>query len=139
MERRSSLITVKDLRARFARVLVQPIEITGEVSKGGIVIPDNAGQDKPRFGKVLSVGEGRWLQLPDGQEILVPLKTQVGAHVAFGKYAGQAMRMEGDRIVLIMEEAEILCEVDNFPDDVLPEPEYVDAGSMPVDEATQAQ
>ena len=44
------------------RVVIKPSK-REEVSKGGIVIPDTA-KEKPRQGRVLSVGDGR--MLPDG-------------------------------------------------------------------------
>lgn len=106
------MITIDNMKPRFARIIVEPMDLPDdELSSGGIVLPDNAEKDKPLFGKVIAVGEGRWIRREDGLETLMPLDTEAGCYVTFGKYAGSKFRL-GDKYYLSMEEAEIICEVD---------------------------
>jgi chaperonin GroES len=74
-----------------------------EVTAGGIVLPD-AAQEKPRQGRVLSIGDGR--MLPNGART----KHQVseGDRVLFGSYAGAEVEVNGEEF-LIMDENEILA------------------------------
>jgi chaperonin GroES len=72
---------------------------------GGIVLPDSA-KEKPRQGRVLSIGDGR--MLPDGTRA----RHQVceGDRVLFGSYAGAEVVIDGQEL-LIMSEDEILAVV----------------------------
>ncbi|HCU05710.1 MAG: co-chaperone GroES [Gammaproteobacteria bacterium GWE2_42_36] len=79
------------------RVLVERIE--EEVSKGGIVIPDNA-KEKPSRGKVLAAGKGKILD--DGS--VKALDVKVGDVVLFGKYAGTEVKLDGKEYVVMREE-----------------------------------
>lgn len=74
-----------------------------ETTTGGIVLPDGA-KEKPRQGRVLSVGDGR--RLPDGSHA----QPQVGEgdRVLFGSYAGTEVVVDDDEL-LIMSEDEILA------------------------------
>ena len=80
------------------RVLVRPIEDTN-VTKSGIVIPDNA-TEKPIRGKVLAVGSGRVL---DNGTVL-PLVVQEGDTVLYGKYAGTTVKLDNDDHIVIKED-----------------------------------
>lgn len=71
------------------RVLVKPNVATGEVKKGGIIIPETA-KDKPLDGVVVSVGRGK----RDANGVMVPTETQVGDQVVFGKYAGSEIKID---------------------------------------------
>lgn len=76
-----------------------------EVTAGGIVLPD-AAKEKPRQGRVLSVGDGRLL--PDGARAAQQLSE--GDRVLFDSYAGTEVRVNGDSL-LIMREDEVLAVV----------------------------
>jgi chaperonin GroES len=80
------------------RVLVRPIEDTN-VTKSGIVIPDNA-TEKPIRGKVLAVGSGRVL---DNGTVL-PLVVKEGDTVLYGKYAGTTVKLDNDDHIVLKED-----------------------------------
>ena len=70
------------------RVLVKPIEEEEKV--GSIVIPDTA-KEKPNMGKVIAVGTD--------EEIKKLIK--VGDKVLFGKYAGEEIKIQGVKHLLV--------------------------------------
>ncbi len=70
------------------RVLVEPIEEEEKV--GSIVIPDTA-KEKPNMGKVIAVGTD--------EEIKELIK--VGDKVLFGKYAGEEIKIQGVKHLLV--------------------------------------
>ena len=70
------------------RVLVLPLD--EEEKSGSIIIPDTA-KEKPMLGKIVAVGTD--------EEIKSLLK--VGDKVIFGKYAGEEIKMDGLRHLLI--------------------------------------
>jgi chaperonin GroES len=74
-----------------------------EKTAGGIVLPD-AAQEKPRQGRVLSVGDGRLL--PNGTR--VRHQVSEGDRVLFSSYAGVEVEVNGEDL-LIMNESEILA------------------------------
>ena len=85
-------------------VVIKRIEADA-VTAGGIVLPDSA-KEKPRQGRVLSVGDGR--MLPDGKRIAHQVSE--GDRVLFGGYAGTEVVVNGEEL-LIMSESEILAVV----------------------------
>lgn len=84
------------------RVLIER-ESAEEKTPGGIVLPDTA-KDKPKRGKVISLGEGRLLR--DGTR--VPFQVKVGDRVLFSAYAGEEFKID-DRELLLMREDDILA------------------------------
>lgn len=76
-----------------------------EKTAGGIVLPDSA-QEKPRQGRVLSVGDGRLL--PNGTR--VRHQVSEGDRVLFSSYAGTEVEVNGEDL-LIMNESDILAVV----------------------------
>jgi chaperonin GroES len=70
------------------RVLVEPIEEEERV--GAIIIPETA-KEKPIMGTVVAVGTDE-----DVQELI-----KVGDKVIFGKYAGEEIKVEGKKQLLI--------------------------------------
>ena len=76
-----------------------------EVTTGGIVLPDTA-REKPRQGRVLSVGDGRLLA--DGSR--AAHQVAEGDRVLFTDYAGTEVVVDGKEL-LIMDEHEILAVV----------------------------
>lgn len=73
---------------------------------GGIVLPDSA-KEKPRQGKVLSVGDGKLLN--DGRR--VPHQVAEGDRVLFTNWAGAEVLVDGQEL-LIMSEEEVLAIMD---------------------------
>jgi chaperonin GroES len=66
----------------------------------GIVIPESASAEKPDQGVVEAVGNGKLLE--DGSTR--KLDVNVGDKVLFGKYAGQAVKVDGDELLVMKEE-----------------------------------
>ena len=74
-----------------------------ENTAGGIVLPD-AAREKPREGKVVSVGDGRLLE--SGRR--APFQVKKGDRVLFTSYAGSEVKIEGEEY-LVMTEDDILA------------------------------
>ncbi|MDA7834575.1 co-chaperone GroES [Methylophilaceae bacterium] len=66
----------------------------------GIVIPESASAEKPDQGVIEAVGNGKLLE--DGN--VRKLDVKVGDKVLFGKYAGQAVTVDGDELLVMKEE-----------------------------------
>ena len=79
------------------RVLVEPAEQEEKV--GAIIIPDTA-KEKPSMGKVIAVGTDEELQK----------LVKVGDNVIFGKFAGEEIKVEGKKH-LIISRSDILARV----------------------------
>ena len=90
-----------EIRPLHDRVIVKRLAAERTTSSG-IVIPESAG-DKPDQGEVIAVGPGR----RDDQGKLIPMVVKVGDKVLFGKYSGQAVKIEGDEF-LVMREDDIM-------------------------------
>ena len=80
------------------RVVLKRAE-ANTTTASGIIIPDNA-SEKPDQGIVLAVGPGRRTENGD----LVPLTVKINDKVLFGKYAGQAIKIDGEEMVVLREE-----------------------------------
>jgi chaperonin GroES len=70
-----------------------------EKTKGGIIIPDTA-KEKPAEGKVLAVGNGRFLE--DGS--VRKLDVKVGDRVLFSKYGGSEVTISGEELLILRED-----------------------------------
>ena len=92
------------LRPLADRVIVKRLE-NETTTASGIVLPDNAAE-KPDQGEVLAVGPGR---VEDGKTIALTVK--VGDRVLFGKYSGQAVKVDGEE-VLVMKEDDLFAVVE---------------------------
>lgn len=84
------------------KVVVQRLKAE-EKTAGGIVLPD-AAKEKPRQGKILSIGDGRVLE--NGKRLRMQVKE--GDRVIFSPYAGTEVNVDGDTL-LIMSEDDILA------------------------------
>jgi chaperonin GroES len=84
------------------RVLVKTLD-TGEMKKGGIIIPDTA-KEKPQEAEVIAVGPGRISD--DGK--LIPVNVKVGDKILYGKYSGTEVSVDGTEY-LFMRESDILA------------------------------
>ena len=83
------------------RVIIKRLDNERKTASG-IVIPESAAE-KPDQGEVVAVGPGK---VVDGKLQAVDLKT--GDKVLFGKYAGQAVKVDGEELLVIRED-EILA------------------------------
>ena len=79
-----------------------------ERTAGGILIPDTA-KEKPSRGTVIAISEGTLLK--NGE--MRPSRFRVGDEVFFGKYAGNAIPVEGygEDECLVLSEDDILAKV----------------------------
>ncbi len=87
------------------KILVERLE-ADERTAGGIILPDTA-KEKPKQGKVLSLGDGKLLD--DGKRAKFQVKA--GDRVLFTSYAGNEVTIDGKEY-LIMTEDDILAVVD---------------------------
>jgi chaperonin GroES len=93
------------LRPLHDRVIIKRLDNERKTTSG-IVIPDNAAE-KPDQGEVLAVGNGKVGD--DGKVRAMAVK--VGDKVLFGKYSGQAVKVEGEEL-LVMREEDIMAVVE---------------------------
>jgi chaperonin GroES len=84
------------------KIVVQRMEAEDKTA-GGIILPDNA-KEKPKQGKILSLGEGKVLD--NGKR--APFQVKVGDKVLFTSYAGNEVTVDGKEY-LIMTEDDILA------------------------------
>jgi len=90
-----------NIRPLHDRVVVKRLDEESK-SAGGIVIPDSAAE-KPDQGEVIAIGNGKILE--DGKQR--PLDVKAGDRILFGKYTGQAVKVEGTEY-LVMREDDIM-------------------------------
>ncbi len=89
------------IRPLHDRIVVKRLEEERKTASG-IVIPD-AAAEKPDQGEVVAVGNGKVLD--NGS--LRALEVKVGDKVLFGKYSGQAVKVQGEEL-LVMREDDIM-------------------------------
>lgn len=87
------------------KIVVKRLEAEDRTA-GGIVLPDTA-KEKPKQGKVLSLGDGKLLE--NGKRAAFQVKE--GDRVLFTSYAGSEVNVDGQEL-LIMTEEDILAVVD---------------------------
>ena len=87
------------------KIVVERVEAE-EKSSGGIVLPDSA-KEKPKQGKILSLGDGKLLD--SGKRAAFQVKE--GDRVLFTSYAGNEVNIEGKEY-LIMTEDDVLAVID---------------------------
>jgi chaperonin GroES len=87
------------------KIVVKRLEAE-EKTAGGIVLPDSA-KEKPKQGKVLSLGQGK--RLESGKR--APFQVKEGDRVLFTSYAGSEITIDGVEY-LIMTEDDILAVLD---------------------------
>jgi len=79
------------------KILVEILEAE-EKTKGGIILPDTAKEEKAE-GVVIAVGSGRRSDKGDIQ----PLEVKKGDKVIFGKYSGDEILVSGKKHKIIKE------------------------------------
>jgi chaperonin GroES len=87
------------------KIVVKRLEAEDKTA-GGIVLPDSA-KEKPKQGKVLSLGQGK--RLESGKR--APFQVKEGDRVLFTSYAGSEITIDGVEY-LIMTEDDILAVLD---------------------------
>lgn len=83
------------------RVIVKQ-QAAEEKTASGILLPDGA-QEKPTKGKVIAAGPGKLSEKGKPMELSV----RVGDQVYYGKYSGNEVEINGEKLV-ILRESEIL-------------------------------
>jgi chaperonin GroES len=83
------------------RVVVKRADVETK-SRGGILIPDTAGE-KPQEGEVVAVGPGG----RDEAGKLIPIDLKTGDRVLFGKWSGTEAKIDAKEF-LIMRESDIM-------------------------------
>ncbi len=94
------------IRPLHDRVIVKRLE-EERTTASGIVIPESASAEKPDQGTIEAIGNGKVLE--DGS--IRALDVKVGDKVLFGKYAGQAVKVDGDDL-LVMREDDIMAVIE---------------------------
>ena len=84
------------------KIVVKRLEAE-EKTAGGIVLPETA-KDKPKEGKVISVGPGKVLD--DGSRSTMQVKE--GSRILFTSYAGTEVKVDGEEMI-IMDESDVLA------------------------------
>ena len=93
-----------NLRPLHDRVIAKRLDQETKTASG-LIIPD-AAAEKPDQGEVLAVGNGK---VQDNGQVR-PLEVKVGDRVLFGKYSGQAVKVNGEEL-LVMREEDIMAVV----------------------------
>lgn len=99
------------LNPRGDRLLVKVVKPKEETSKGGILLPDISEKNRPVFGEVLAVGDGRVATARGMVTVEMP---EVGVIVMFGRHAGQTYRIN-DELIMCLREGELAFDVEEFP------------------------
>jgi chaperonin GroES len=89
-------VVKKTLRPLGARVLVK-VKVVTETKVGDLYIPDTA-VEKPLEGEVVAVGNGT---VVNGERI--PVDAKVGQVVVFGKYSGNEVEINSQKLLLLQE------------------------------------
>ena len=87
------------------KIVVKRMEAE-EKTAGGLFLPDSA-KEKPKQGRVMSLGEGK--RLETGKR--APFQVKEGDRVLFTSYSGSEVSLDGEEF-LIMTEDDILAVVD---------------------------
>src|SRR5207249_7361265 len=82
------------------KIVVKRLEAEDRTA-GGIVLPDSA-KEKPRQGKVLSLGDGKLGA--NGKRLAFLVKE--GDRVLFSSWAGSEVRLDGDEFLIMTERSE---------------------------------
>ncbi|OOZ41567.1 co-chaperone GroES [Solemya pervernicosa gill symbiont] len=90
-----------NIRPLHDRVLVRRME-EETTTASGIVLPGSA-TEKPNQGEVIAAGKGKILENGEVRQMDV----KVGDKVLFGQYAGTAVKVDGEELMM-MTEADIM-------------------------------
>ena len=87
-----------NLRPLHDRVIVKRLDQETKTASG-LIIPE-AAAEKPDQGEVLAIGNGK---VQDNGTVRA-LEVKVGDRVLFGKYSGQAVKVDGEELLVMREE-----------------------------------
>ena len=93
------------IRPLHDRVLVRRTEEEA-TSAGGIILPGSA-TEKPDRGEIIAAGHGK---ITDSGDVRA-MDVKVGDQILFGQYAGTAVKVEGEEL-LMMNESDILAVIE---------------------------
>ena len=88
----------KKLKPLNDKIVVKRLEAEGK-TKGGIVLPDTA-KEKPKEGRVISLGDGKLLD--NGKR--APLQVRKDDRILFTSYAGTEVKIDGEDYIIMNEE-----------------------------------
>ncbi len=80
------------------KIVIKRLEAE-EKTKGGIVLPDTA-KEKPKEGKVVSIGQGKLLD--SGKRATLQVKEN--DRVIFSSYAGTEIKLSGEEYLILSED-----------------------------------
>lgn len=89
------------LKPLFNRVIVRAIR---EEVRGGIILPETAGKEKPERGEIVAIGPGKLLE----SGARAPMDVKVGDKVVFKKYSPDEVKMDGLEY-LVLEDSDIMA------------------------------
>lgn len=84
------------LRPLEDRIVVEPMSEM-ETTASGIIIPDTVSKGKPKKGKVVAVGEGKY----DNNGKRVPMDVKVGDIVLLEDWGATEVKIEGKELYVI--------------------------------------
>lgn len=87
-----------NIRPLHDRVLVRRTEEERK-SAGGIILPGNSAE-KPNSGEIIAAGNGR---ITDSGDVRA-MDVKIGDSVLFGQYAGTAVKVDGEELIMMKEE-----------------------------------
>lgn len=96
------------IRPLFDRIIVRRL-MEPEDQKKLIVLPD-AAQEPPTRAAVLAVGPGAVYEAPGGIWRDRPMSVKVGDVILFGRYTGQEIMVDGEKLLIMREEDVIAVE-----------------------------
>jgi|SRR3989344_780579 len=103
---KKNIKTPRQIRPFGDRALVRPFtedalrQAQGKKPSFDLILPESVTKEKSAQGKVLAVGEGKWV---DGK--LVPVRLKVGDVVVFSKYGYDEVEQGGEELYLLKEES----------------------------------
>jgi chaperonin GroES len=96
----SGIVTTTKIIPLGDRVLLKVSEDKNHSkTASGIFIPDTVDKEKPEQGKVIAVGEGKYIE---GK--LIPLNVKVGDTVVFSKYGYEEIKVDEEEFLIIKED-----------------------------------
>lgn len=82
------------IKPLFDKVVLKKLEVE-ETTKSGIILP-KANKEVPQQAKVISVGEGGFI---DGKDVKMVVK--IGDIVVYSKYAGSEVKIDEEEYVIV--------------------------------------